>query len=144
MATRRVIALLGQPEILDDEEMCEAAEAITPGHLVGWNAGGLLVKHATAGGNAARNFALEREELGDDIDTAYASGDQVKVGAFKQGDRVYSIIASGQDIEKGEFLESAGNGKLRVLASGTPLAQAVEDVDNSAGPGDARLRVQIV
>jgi hypothetical protein len=139
-ATRRVIALLGTPIVLDEDE---AAEAITPGHLVEYS-GGNLIKHATAAGKAARNFALERDEMGKDIDTAYAIGDQVKVGAFHQGQRVLVWIASGQNITKGNYLESAGDGTLRAMGSGVPLAQAVENNNNAAGPGDSRLRVQIV
>jgi len=138
---KRVIALLGEPLYNED---AAAAEAITPGHLVTLNGSGLVIKHATAAAACARRFALERDEMGKDIDTAYASGDRVKVGSFHQGQRVNAIIASGQNIAITGLLESAGNGTLRVLAAGVALARALEAVNNSAGPGDARLRVEII
>lgn len=137
---RRVIALLGQPLI--DEDLA-ATGAITPGHLVDFSGTG-VAKHASAGGIAARTFALERDELGNDIDVAYAIGDTVKVGSFHQGQRVYTFIASGENIAKGNFLESDGAGRLRIYSSGVRLARALEAVNNSAGPGDARIRVEIV
>lgn len=137
---RKVIALLGNPVVTEEDV---AAEAITPGHLLAYDGNGELVKHATAAGQAARMFALERDEMGKGIDVAYAADDVVKVGHFHQGQRVYAFIASGQNIAKGAFLESAGDGTLRT-GSGVDIAMAVEAVNNSAGPGDARIRVEIL
>jgi hypothetical protein len=138
---KRVIALQGNPIQYED---WAAAEAITPGQLVNLNGSGLLIKHATAAGPAAKMFAMERDEMGDNIDVAYAIGDTVKVGAFHAGQRVNAFIASGQNITVGAFLESAGGGNLRVFAAGIVLGQAVESVNNTAGPGASRIRVQIV
>lgn len=129
MSSKRVIMLLGDPITT---EFDSAAEAITPGHLLAYDSGGDLIKHATAGGNAARMFALHREEMGKDIDTAYAEDDVVKVGHFHQGQRVNALIASGVNVIKGDFLESAGNGTLRKLAAGVPLAMSTETVNATA------------
>jgi hypothetical protein len=138
---KRVIALLGEPIYNEDNA---AAEAITPGMLVTLNGSGLNIKHATAAAAAARTFALERDEMGKDIDTTYAIGDTVKVGSFGVGMRVNALIAAGQNIAIGARLESAGDGTLRVLAAGVALARALEAVNNAAGPGNARLRVEII
>src|SRR4051812_42254268 len=119
---KRVILLLGQPQQNED---AAAAEAITPGQLVTFNSSGLIIKHATAGGATPRDFAMERDEMGKGIDDAYAIGDTVKVGSFKQGDRVNAFIASGQNIAKGALLESNGAGVFRVLSTGVPLAKAM-------------------
>lgn len=137
----RVIKLLGEP-IQNEDNV--AAEAITPGHLVVLNGGGQLIKHATAGASTMPTFALEREEMGKTIDTAYAISDTVKVGAFGPGTRVNALIASGQNITKGAKLESAGNGTLRVLGSGTAIAWAVRAVNNSAGPANARISAELL
>lgn len=117
------IKLLGEPIQNEDDK---AAEAITPGHLVDFNGAGNLIKHATAGQHCAKTFAMEREEMGAGINVDYAIGDTVKVGHFKSGDRVLAFIASGQNLVKGNRLESAGNGTLRVLASGTPIARSLD------------------
>lgn len=138
---KRVIVLQGLPEVNEEDK---AAEAITPGHLVNYNGSGDLVKHATAGAYAARTFALSREEMGKDIDTAYAIGDTVKVGSFAPGHRVNAIIASGVNASKGSLLESAGDGTLRVRTSGVAIGRSLEALNNSAGPSTSRLRVEII
>jgi hypothetical protein len=132
------VKLLGEPIQNEDDK---AAAAITPGMLVNFDGSGNLVPHATAGGNAARAFALEREEAGQDMNTVYAIGDTVKVGTFYPGCRVNAIIGVVNAV-KGNFLESDGTGKLRVLTTGVPLARAIESLNNASGT--ARLRVEIV
>jgi allophanate hydrolase subunit 2 len=143
MGANNVVILLGEP-IYNEDYAQKTGEAIVPGMLVEFNSSGTVQKHATAGGDCSPDFAMERDEMGNDIDDAYADGDTVKVGSCHSGMRVHALIASGQNIAKADYLESAGNGTLRVLASGTRLARALEAVNNSAGPGTARIRVVIV
>lgn len=135
---RTVIALLGKPVITEDGL---ASEAITPGYLVMGQA--TIGKQTGTGWESAR-VALERDELGNDIDTDYASGDTVKVGAFHAGQRFYGFIASGQNISEDAMLESAGDG---TLAAGTtnPMVRAVEAVDASGYVvSDVRIRVEVI
>jgi hypothetical protein len=136
---RKVIALLGQPIINEDGV---AGSALVPGMLV--SGVSTINVHAAAAANCARAFALERDELGKGIDTAYAIGDTVKVGVFHGGQRVYAFIASGQNIAEGGLLESAGDGTLAANSAGVVLARALEAVNNSAGPGNARIRAEII
>jgi len=147
-SNKRTIMLLGEPYY---NEEGAASEEIKPGHLVdGVTA---IAKHATAGGACPRAFAVEREELGRGIDdtyknragsAAYAIGDQVKVAVCVPGQHVLAIIASGQNISANARLESAGNGTLRILNSGVIIARALEAVNNSAGPSDAYIRVEVM
>jgi len=134
MSASKCVVLQGVPTY---NEHGVASEAITPGHLV--QGVTTIAKHATAGGAAARTFALERDEMGDDINTAYAIGDVVKVGSFSPGDVVNAIVASGAAIAAGSFVESAGNGLLRVYAAGTRIGRAVE----TQGATSTRLAVEI-
>lgn len=133
---RKTIALLGQPIINEDGV---AAEAITPGHLVDGVTS--LTKHASAAGFCARTFALERDEMGQGIDTAYAVGDTVKIGSFATSHRVYAWLASGQNVAANAVLESAGNGCLRAVTSGIILARSLEAVN--AATGAARIRIEV-
>jgi hypothetical protein len=135
---KRLITLLGVPIQNEDSK---AAAVITPGMLVDYDSSGNLVAHATAAGAAARAFALEREEAGQDIDTTYAINDTVKVGVFKSGDRVLVLIGSGVNLIKGDKLESAGNGQLRKFTSGVILARSLETVNAVAV---TRLRAEIM
>jgi hypothetical protein len=132
------VKLLGEPIQNEDDK---AAAAITPGMLVNWNGSGDLVPHATAGGNTARAFALEREEAGQDMNTVYAIGDTVKVGVFYSGCRVNAIIGV-VNATKGALLESDGTSKLRLFTTGTVIGRSLEALNNAAGT--ARLRVEIM
>ena len=126
MSTKRVIKLLGEP--VQDEDRAAAAE-ITPGMLLDIDGSGDLIPANSAGGYFERMFALEREEMGNDIDEVYAIGDTVKAGRFPPGTRVLVLIPSGQNIQDGEYLEAGATaGMLRAYASGTRIARSLEDV----------------
>lgn len=134
------VVLLGMDSVIQNEDD-KAAAAITPGMIVAYNGSGDLVPHATAGGAASRMFALEREEGGGTFNDVYAIGDTVKVGYCPPGVRIAALIGV-TNVTKGAFLESDGTGKLRLLAAGVALAQALEAINNAAGV--ARLRCQVV
>lgn len=129
-----------------EDEQHQASEAITPGHLIEpvptGDTAGQWRKHATAGGDSARIFALERGEMGLGIDDAYAINDYVKAGHFGKGMRVNGLIASGQNLKRGNFVESAGDGTLRVLASGVVLGSVAEDT--GAVTALSRVKVDII
>jgi hypothetical protein len=142
---RRVIILKGDP-IQNEED--QAAEAITPGHLLNFDSSGNLIKNVTAA-NQARAFALERDELGKDIDQAYAIGDTVRVGVFSPGQRVYAWLASGQNTAKGDYLAPSTTAGLLTKSGVTTtlrVARALEAVDTSgsAPVAGTRIRVEIV
>lgn len=133
-----VINLRGEPII---DEQLDAEVEIVPGSLIEVNPSTEKLRlQSTAGGPAEALFALERDELGNDIDTAYAIGDRVKTGRYAPGMGVLAFIPSGQNITKGSTLEPAGSGNLRVLASGTPIARADED----SGAVTERTRIKVV
>ena len=120
----------------------EASAAITPGHLVEFDASGTLKPHATVGGAARRAFALENDVIGKGIDDAYASGDNVIYGVFHQGAEVYAKLHAGDTCSKGDALESAGDGTLQVSSTpveGSIVGWAMED-SSAAG---ARVRVEV-
>lgn len=134
---KRTIKLLGEP--IQNEDY-KAAEAITPGHLVDLDGSFNLIKHASSGGKTQRWFALEREELGSDIDVAYAVNDYVKVGSFAPGTRVNALIASGVNVNPGDFLESNGDGTLK---AGTTNPVALSLDDTGAVTSLTRIRVEV-
>jgi hypothetical protein len=135
-----VIILLGQP--IQNEDAA-AAEAITPGMWITLNGSGLWIKHATGGGNAPLNVAMERDEMGKSVSVPYAIGDTVKAGALSSGMRFNALIPTGQNIAVGAQLESDGAGRFRILATGTPKVRALEAVNNATG-SDARIRVEVI
>ena len=143
----KVIALRGSPIV---DEQLTAVEAITPGHLMEVSSG-QWQKHGTAAANATAIFALERDERGSEITVAYAANDEVKAGHFAPGMRVNALIASGQDLNIGDYLESAGDGTLRALVTdaatddtqrNSVVAMSVED--SGAVVVETRHKVAIV
>jgi hypothetical protein len=143
MARNRVIALAGGSPVV--AEQGAAGEAgIYPGHLLVLS-GGTLVRHNVAGGFAALNFALERSELGRDIDVVYAVGDRVKVGGFHQGQVVHALVPSGTAVVQGDLLQSNGLGALIPWVGGTQaLALAIDDADLTTSPTLGALGLQRV
>lgn len=130
-----------------------ASEAITPGHLIEFGGANDLQKHSTAAANARKAFAVENDLVGDDISTAYATGERVQYEVFHAGTEVYALVAAGATaVTKGAALESAGDGTLRILATDAAtddtqrdsvVAYALEAVDNSGGGAEARIKVEI-
>lgn len=154
----RVIKLKGDPEISEEGN---ATEVITPGYLI---AGQTSIAKSTVDGLVAPiRIAMERDELGRGIDanvgasldtneqageTAdYASGENVKVGHFKSGERFLGFIASGVGIVADNFLEASGSGgtpgTFEGLSGIHPLVRALETV-TATDPGDTRIRLEVI
>lgn len=89
-----------------------AAAAMYPGSLIELNTDNKVQVHATATGNVLPMFALEDELQGNGIDDAYAAGDVVQCITPRRGDVILAILADGQDVAEGTFLESNGAGYL--------------------------------
>lgn len=137
-----------------------ANAAITPGHLVELLSTGKIRSHATAGGNAYKWFALEDVLQGKGIADAYEAEDQVQVWMTVPGEEVYTILANGQNIVKGDLLESAGDGTLTKHANDAWTSQntgsvvplsvvgvALENVDMSGSSGvdpNGRIKIMVV
>lgn len=135
------VFLAGDREIVND---LAASEAITPGHLVdSFNNAGVMRwrKHATAGGACAKAVATEQSMLNRGVDDAYAANDLVEVSILSPGATAWMLIASGQTIVHGNKMESAGDGTLRIFASGTVLFKALE---NKTATATTRIRVEAV
>lgn len=131
-------------------EEIDAGGAITPGHLLELNSSGDVVVHNSAGESVLPMFALEDELQGGEIDDAYASGDKVQVWIPGRGDQVYALLADGEVAAIGSFLESNGDGTLKVYdqTSGgvadfphSIVGVATEAVDLSASANTAAGRI---
>lgn len=108
-------------------EEIAAGGAITPGMLLEVNSAGAVVAHNTAGDTALPMFAKEDEYQGKGINDAYASGDKCHVWIPGKGDQVYAILADGENVAIGDFLESNGEGFLQKLVV-DPVSSAGGDI----------------
>jgi hypothetical protein len=150
----------------------EANATITPGMLIELMSTGKVRAHSTSGGNAVRMFALEDELQGNGIDDNYSAADRVQCWNAVPGEEVYAILADGETIAIGDFLESNGAGLLQKHTSDVEsfesaeagsitvypeqiVAQALEAIDMSGSSGtessgdltadhNKRIKVRIV
>ena len=147
MASRTII-LKGKPI---RKEALAGNASITPGYLIEFfgdaNVADVVIPHTTSTGAAAKRFALEDDPVAGEIGTAYTSGSRVQMGVFSPGDEVYAFLVAAATVARGAFLESNGDGDLR-LVSGTdqqPVGVALEDVDLTAsGDVSTAIKIEIV
>ena len=138
-------------------EEYEAHEIITPGMLVELNSDNEVQKHATADGNTIPMFLVEDELQGKGIDDNCAAADQVQIWIPYRGDQVNALLADGENVAIGDFLTSAGTGKLKkfdvaasagiIEAPALIVGVALEAVDMSGSAGadpSGRIKVRIV
>ena len=131
------------------EDRCNAA--MTPGHLIefvsGGSSQGRIQKHSTQNGKAAKMFALEADYVGTGVTIAYISGDRVPYADCAPGTIVWAHLASGQNVNRGDYLSSNGDGSLAAYGGALdPVAQADENANASAGiaaGGTLRFRARI-
>jgi|SwirhirootsSR3_FD_contig_31_27785386_length_3524_multi_13_in_0_out_0_2 hypothetical protein len=127
-------------------EEATAAEAIRPGDLLKLNSDGEVIKHATAGGYAERNFALEDALQGNGIDDNYAADDLVSIVNGAPGDVVYAWLSWGENVAKGDLLTSNGDGALKkVTGTDKPIAVSLDTLNLAdSESADERLRVRLL
>lgn len=135
--SKNVIHLLGQPVY---NELGVATVAITPGMIV--EGVQELAPNSVADQKVAVAVALEREEMGLSIDDDYAVGDTVKVGVYFKGSRFLGILASGESVDSGDYLDTVAGGKLAAGGVATAIGRSHETLEATAG--DARIVVEVV
>lgn len=166
MSSNKIV--MGGPTATEKEG--EAAESITPGHLVEYAPGNLeqFQKHSTQGGVAEPFVATKVPYSGDPTDgaeaveDAYAATDYMFVAGLRRFNRVLGLVfggsnaagtgadvASNANISKGDFLVSYGNGAVRAYdaandSPGAVIGVAREDVDNSGAAEQSRLVYEVI
>lgn len=139
MANERVIVLRGTPT-LDEQNLCGSTD-ITPGMLINISSG-VWEPHPDSAVGAVV-FALERDELGNDIDVAYVEDDRVKAAYMHLGERVNALIASGETIAEGAQVEADAGGLLVGGTTATKIVGvAAEDIDTTGGQGRGAIIVE--
>lgn len=135
---------LGGPKTLIND--LAAKEAITPGMLVVLDSTTSVNrwKKAATAKEPTTSFAKDMPMLNKGVDTACAIGDLIEVVEGAPGTTFWAIIASGANIGFGDKLENAGNGKLRAWTDASQAFRAIQAKNNTAGPGDARIRVEVL
>jgi len=137
------------------KELTATAVAITPGFLVERAAGGTVQAHSNAGQTAQKAFAVEDDMQGKEIGDNYAASAVVQFNVFKAGDEVLALLDNGEKSAIGDFVESAGNGRLRVNRGSSSLTEypssivgialeVVDMSDSSAADPTGRILIEIM
>ena len=105
------------------EEYTATAVAITPGYLLELTSSGTVQAHSTEGGTVLPMIALEDEMQGNGIGDAYDASGIIQCWVAVRGEIAYLSVADDEDVSTGDFLVSAGNGKVKVY-DGTAASDA--------------------
>lgn len=95
------------------------AATIRPGYLVQIDNVGGVIRWKVAATDIAgpTAVALDQPELNKGVDDDYAANDLARVGMLQKGATAWMLIASGQNVEAGDLLGSAGGGTLKTGAT---------------------------
>lgn len=130
------------------EEYDSTAVAISPGTLLELTSDDKVQAHSTIDGAALTMFALEDELQGNGIDDNYVASDPIQCWVAVRGEIVNALIADDEVVAIGDFLVSAGNGKLKVADSDETniVGVAVEalDMTDSDDAEIGRVAVRII
>lgn len=139
----------------DITEEYVAGGTITPGHLISLNSSDAVVVHAVSGGTVLPMFALEDALQGKGITDNYSSTNQVQVWVPGRGDIVNALLKDGENVVKGDFLASGGDGTLikatapdstdDIVAANSIVGVALEAVNMTvSNDPDGRIAVRII
>lgn len=120
-----------------------AAVAITPGHLVERDnvAGVIRWKLASTDIAGEPAVATDQSMLNKGVDDVYAIGDLMEVSVLHKGASAWMLIASGQNIDAGDLLGSAGGGTLK---SGATVARFIALENKPTVTVTTRIRVEAI
>lgn len=136
------VLLAGPWTIIND---ISAKEAITPGQLVELvNTSGVWQWQKAATAKVpTTSFAKDMPMLNKGVDDACGVGDLIEVIEGAPGATCWALLGSGSSVAFGAKLENAGNGTLKAWTDASRAFRALETVNNTAGPGSARIRVEV-
>lgn len=131
-----------RPIIVNDLASAVTTPFLTPGMLIARDDVGGVIRWKLAAADIAGPpaVALDQpfENLG--VDDVYAVGDLVYAAVGRKGEAYWMLIASGQSVDAGDILGSAGDGTLKTGAT-VALFSALESKDAVA---NTRIRVEVL
>lgn len=141
------IMLSARDHYMMSEGVVATGATIYPGMLVLFSSGELVPNGAAADVDAPRVFAIENENMGEDLDTPYTEDDTCYIIYPHSGALVYGFLETAGNVAKGAALESNGAGYLQAASTGRIIGFAEEAVNNAGGgtgpAGSARIRVRV-
>ena len=109
----KTIVLKGDP--LQKEGKVNTGSTVYPGMLLDYVTNDATIRpHPNSGQNAAAMVAIENSLEGEEVGDSYAADDQYQYVHLRPGDEFLALIADGQNVSFGDFLESNGDGYFKV------------------------------
>ncbi len=125
-----------------------AGGVISPGQLVELDSSDEYIRHNSAGVVHGSAFAVEDSLQGSTVTDDYAAADRVQVNYQRKGNEVMALLSpdlAGTPVVIGDFLESNGDGDLRLFDTGIVVGVALEAVDLTAsGDVSTFIKIEIV
>jgi hypothetical protein len=126
-------SVLVQSNGVTPRKEAKAHTAIRPGMLIKRNSDGEIQRHSTAGGKAAKLFAVEDVLQGKGIDDWYAANQRTFFIVAQRGDEVWALATHDVTLAVGDYVESAGDGCLRKYTKAVTEHDSSEaDIPDSA------------
>jgi hypothetical protein len=117
MAYRTIMQrCVGEPVI---DSITGVTDTIYPGMLLQYVTATTVRLHQTAGACATLMVALEDEDAGVEVGTAYTANDKVRVWHPRRGDRIAVSMLDTANIAIGDYLEAGATGDWREVVADT-------------------------
>jgi hypothetical protein len=94
--------------------------------------------------NGGIKVATENILLGQTVNDAYVSGDNLEMHLPVPGDHIQVLVASGQTVAKGGGLLAAASGLWTIPGAGTAVVEALESSGGVALTADTLMRVRVL
>lgn len=122
------------------------AAVLTPGFLVARDNVGGVIRWKVAAADIAGPPAIATDQSMQNkgVDDTYAVGDLAEVSIGHKGSAWWMLIASGQAVEAGDILGSAGDGTLKKSATVALFSALENKTNNQAGGLLTRIRVEVL
>jgi len=122
----------------------DAAEAITPGHVVALNNLAKAIKNTAVDIVTPITVAVENDIFGKGLDDAYAINDRVIYQHLRAGCEFMALVpAAAPAIAFGDPISLVTGGCVAKGTLATAIGKARQAVDNSGGGSAVRLRVLV-
>lgn len=120
---------------------------IKPGMLLEMAADGTILPHSVAGAAVGTPVYVAIETVtpdGGGVESEHVDeGAAVPYHIGLPGEKLYMLLAAGQDVASNAKLSSNGAGYLQAVGGGTALVVSREAVDNNPGVGGAAVWILV-
>lgn len=136
MALEKQVILRGASivgAVIPEEEEVAGEAGILPGHALAYDVDpAAMVRHG-GGVPSPRMIALERDEIGKDLEVAYPEGDTLKKAPLVSGCTFNMVVAASQDLAKGDDVVLVAGGEVAAGSGANVIGTMEEDVTTGAG-----------